>query len=113
MENPPNRPRQLKLEADAQLKANYSNTVVISHTQQEVVFDFVQIVPSDSRARVLDRVIMTPAHAKMFLQALAENVHGYEAKFGALSVPPRPPSLADQLFSSVSVPPAAPTPDNE
>jgi hypothetical protein len=105
---PPNaQQRQLKLEADRDLKSTYSNTVVISHTQHEVVFDFVQVVPSDPRARVLDRVIMTPAHAKMFLQALAENVARYEGRFGNISVPLRPPSLADQLFSTVSTPPNA------
>jgi hypothetical protein len=98
--------RQLKLEADASLKATYSNTVVISHTQHEVVFDFVQIVPSDNRARVLDRVVMTPTHAKLFLGALAENILRYESRFGAIATPPRPPTLADQLFSSVSNPPA-------
>lgn len=100
----PNTPqnRQLKVELDPTLRANYSNTVVISNTPQEVVFDFIQIVPSDNRARVVDRVVMTPAHAKMFLQALGENLGRYEAKNGPIAVPARPPSLADQLFGGVS-----------
>lgn len=105
---PPNPTRQLKVEADPALRANYANTAVISNTAQEVVFDFIQIVPSDPRARIVDRVVMTPAHAKMFLQALAENLARHEAKYGPIQVPPRPPSLADQLFSTVS-PPDAPT----
>jgi hypothetical protein len=102
----PNSPqsRQLKLETDSTLRANYSNSVVISNTPLEVVFDFIQIVPSDNRAKVVDRVIMTPAHAKMFLQALNENLGRYEAKHGVINVPPRPPSLADQLFSGVNPP---------
>lgn len=99
---PPSTNRQLKVELDQNLRANYSNTVVISNTPQEVVFDFIQVVPSDNRARVVDRVVMTPAHAKMFLQALAENLSRYEAKNGLIAVPPRPPSLADQLFGGVN-----------
>jgi hypothetical protein len=102
----PTQPRQLKLEVEPNLKATYSNMVVISHTQHEVVLDFVQVVPSDNRARVLDRVIMTPNHAKMLMQALAENLGRYEAKYGDIKVPNRPGSLADQLFSTVSNPPS-------
>ncbi|XWX03686.1 DUF3467 domain-containing protein [Aggregatilineales bacterium SYSU G02658] len=111
---PPPPPRQLKVEADPSLRANYANTAVISNTAQEVVFDFIQIVPSDPRARIVDRVVMTPAHAKLLLQALAENLARHEAKHGPISVPTRPPSLADQLFSTIA-PPDAPTepPPNE
>lgn len=96
--------RQIKLETDSTLRANYANSVVISNTPLEVVFDFIQIVPTDNRAKVVDRVIMTPAHAKMFLQALGENLGRYEVKHGVINVPPRPPSLADQLFSGVNPP---------
>jgi hypothetical protein len=105
---PPSNTRQLKVEADASLRANYANTAIISNTAQEVVIDFIQIVPSDPRARIVDRVIMTPAHAKMLLQALAENLARHEAKYGAIAVPQRPPSLADQLFGTVT-PPDTPT----
>ncbi len=111
MQSPPPNQRQLKLEVDKDLKPTYSNTVIISHTQYEVVLDFIQILPSDPRARVLERVVMTPAHAKMFLQALNENMTRYEARFGAINLPSRPPSLADQLFSSVATPPDAPEGD--
>jgi hypothetical protein len=109
MQPPPaSNARQLKIEADASLRANYANTAIISNTAQEVVIDFIQIVPSDPRARIVDRVIMTPAHAKLLLQALAENLARHEAKHGEIVVPTRPPSLADQLFSAVT-PPDAPT----
>lgn len=102
MQPPPS--RQIKVEADPTLRANYANTAIISNTAQEVVFDFLQVVPSDPRARIVDRVIMTPAHAKLLLQALSENLARHEAKYGAIQLPPRPPSLADQLFSAVTSP---------
>lgn len=107
MQPPPNAPqRQLKIDIDKDMKPTYANTVIISHTQFEVVLDFIQILPSDPRARVLERIIMTPTHAKMFLQAMAENVARYEARFGVIPMPPRPNTLADQLFSTVANPPA-------
>lgn len=101
--------RQLKLEVDKDLQPTYSNTAIISHSQYEVVLDFVQILPSDPRARVLDRVIMNPVHAKLLLMALQENIGRYEARFGVIQTPPRPPSLADQLFNTA----ITPTPDEE
>lgn len=93
--------RQLKLEMPANPTATYSNMVMISHNQHEVTLDFIQVLPNDPRARIQQRIIMTPAHAKMFLQALAENIERYEAAYGPLVVPPRPESLADQLFKGI------------
>lgn len=116
MQNPPppaNRP-PMRLELVGDLVGQFSNSVMISHTSSEFVFDFIQIVPSDARARVVSRVVMTPIHAKQFLDALAENIGRYEARAGAIPVIPRPPTLADQLFNSVQSPspeaPQSPTP---
>jgi len=100
--NPPNpQKRQLRLELPADPSATYSNTVMISHTTTEVIFDFIQIMPNDNRARVQKRIIMTPTHAKMFLSALAENINKFEESHGEISIPPRPQSLAEQLFGGV------------
>ena len=98
----PNLPkRQLKLELPADPSATYANTVMISHNKTEVIFDFIQILPNDPRARVQRRIVMTPMHAKMFLQALQENVNRYEGNFRPIEMPQRPESLADQLFKGV------------
>ena len=75
---------------------------MISHNKNEIFFDFIQMIPHDARAKVQQRIVMTPIHAKMFLQALGENVKRYEDKFGEIEVPKRPPSLADQLFQGMS-----------
>lgn len=97
----PNNPkRQLKLEMPVNPTATFANMVMISHTQHEVLMDFIQVIPHDPRARVQQRTVMTPTHAKMFLEALAENIQRYEAAFGTIQTPPRPESLADQLFKS-------------
>ena len=53
------------------------------------------------RARIQQRIVMTPAHAKVFLRTLNETIVRYEDNNGEIDVPTRPQSLADQLFSSV------------
>ncbi|PJF23447.1 MAG: DUF3467 domain-containing protein [Phototrophicales bacterium] len=101
MSQPPqNKSRQLRLEIPANLSAVYSNAVIISQTNSEIILDFIQIMPNDPRARVQSRVAMTPANAKAFLNALQQNLERYEEKHGEIKLPPRPPSLADQLFSN-------------
>lgn len=100
-QQPPNKSRQIRLEIPANLSAVYSNAVIISQTNSEIVFDFIQIMPNDPRARVQSRVAMTPANAKAFLNALQQNLERYEEKHGEIELPPRPTSLADQLFSGI------------
>lgn len=101
MQQPPTPNRQLRLEIPANLNASYANTVMISHNLNEVIFDFIQVMPNDPRARVQQRIVMTPVHAKMFMNALVENVRLYEEKHGEIKLPPRPETLADQLFRAV------------
>jgi hypothetical protein len=99
MSQPPQ--RQLKIELPASLSAVYSNAVMVSQTHTEIVLDFLQILPNDPRARVQSRVVMTPAGAKAFLNALRQNLERYEQKYGEIEVPAPPASLADQLFGSI------------
>ncbi|PJF28997.1 MAG: DUF3467 domain-containing protein [Phototrophicales bacterium] len=99
--NNPNNPnqRQIRIEFPPNLNATYANAVIIGQTGSEIIFDFVQVIPTDMRARVQDRIVMTPASAKSFLQALQQNLEMYEAKHGEIKLPPKPQSLADQLFN--------------
>lgn len=92
--------RKVKLELPRDPSAIYSNMVMITHNANEVIFDFIQVLPNDDRARLQKRVIMTPTHSKLFLNALQENITKYETSHGVLQTPPRQ-TLADQLFGSV------------
>lgn len=92
--------RQVKLEFPRDPSAIYSNMVMITHNINEVIFDFIQVLPNDDRARLQQRLIMTPTHSKLFLNALQENIKKYEASHGELKTPARQ-TLADQLFGSV------------
>lgn len=97
--NPQRKQLRLELPKDS---ASYANTVIISNTQNELILDFVQIMPNDPRARIQHRVVMTPMHAKMFLHAFQRHMANYEAQHGEISVPQRPESLADQLFKGIN-----------
>ncbi len=93
--------RKIKLEMPKDPSGKYSNMVMISHNKNEMFFDFIQTFPHDPRAKVQQRIVMTPTHAKLFLQALQDNIERFEGNFGEVTVPQRPASLADQLFGNI------------
>ncbi|MCA9896785.1 MAG: DUF3467 domain-containing protein [Ardenticatenaceae bacterium] len=94
---PTPKPGQKKVAIDIpkELTAVYANLAFISHTPGEMVLDFAQMLPRMPRGRVLSRVIMSPMHAKMLQNALAQNVANYERQFGEIRLPT---NLADQFF---------------
>lgn len=71
----------------AEQKGVYANFALISHTREEFIFDLVFIVSrgKQTEARLVSRVIMSPSHAKRFVQAAAGNIKGYEKTFGEVS----------------------------
>ena len=100
MTNPPSPPApvgRMPVAVPPGLEPTYSNFALITHSPSEFVLDFAQLMPQVPQARVVARVITTPAHAKLLLRALAENVSRFEAQFGPIVVPDSS-TLADQLF---------------
>ncbi|MEA2082428.1 MAG: DUF3467 domain-containing protein [Elusimicrobiota bacterium] len=75
---------QIEIDRDVQ-KGVYANMAMVSHTKEELVFDFAFLQPQQPKASVVGRVIMSPAHAKRFVQAAAENLKRYENSFGEVS----------------------------
>lgn len=69
----------------------YSNLAVINHSAAEFVVDYVSIMPGMPKAKVKSRIILTPQHAKRFLQALAENIHRFEKAHGEIQETEQPP----------------------
>lgn len=98
----PPQQRKIKLEMPTDPSGTYANTAMISHNKNEVFIDFLQVIPHDPRARVQQRIVMNPVAAKMFFKAMQDNLGKYEDKFGEIELPPRPQTLADQLFKGVS-----------
>lgn len=71
-------------------EGTYSNLVMIAHSPEEFILDFIRVMPGVSEARVKSRIIITPQHAKRLLQALAENIERYERAHGEVDEPSAP-----------------------
>ena len=100
MGNPPSIPQ---MEIPPDLKAIYANTVRISHTPAELVFDYACYLPGQSNFSVIDRIIMSPVGAKLFFRAFSENLARFEAAYGEIHLP-GDGSLANDLFRAVHPP---------
>jgi hypothetical protein len=68
----------------------YANLAMLNHTDGEFTLDFIYVQPQQPRAKVRARIISSPRHTKRILQALAENVARYEARFGRIELGPEP-----------------------
>jgi hypothetical protein len=103
MTKPPQNPGPT-IEVPDGLETVYSNLARIAHSPADLVIDFGQILPGESRARVRARVMMSPLSAKLLLRALTDNLARYESTFGPINVPGNP-SLAEHLFKPYNNPP--------
>jgi hypothetical protein len=83
-QNPQN-PNQLNIELNETVAEGiYSNLVMISHSPEEFILDFIRVMPGVPQARVKSRIIVTPQHAKRLLGALSENIDRYENSYGEI-----------------------------
>ena len=64
---------------DEELKGRYSNLVRVSHTREEFILDFINMVPP--QGAVTARIITSPGHLKRLIRALHTNVQLYEEHF--------------------------------
>ena len=79
--------RQLNIElGEKESEGIYSNLALISHSPQEIIFDFARMMPGAQKTKVLARIIMTPAHAKMLQKALEDNLKKFETQFGEIKI---------------------------
>jgi hypothetical protein len=81
-------PQHIDIELSEEVaEGRYANLVMIAHSAEEFVLDFIRIMPGLPKARVQSRIIITPTHAKRLLRALADNIGRYEATYGEIEVP--------------------------
>ena len=102
-QKPPDRPLTGKqhvhqMEVPADLEPLYVNVVRITHSPSEMVLDFARILPGTTPSSVISRLLMSPLSAKLFHQALGENLSKFEASFGEIKMPGEGSSLAEHLF---------------
>jgi hypothetical protein len=68
--------------ADDELKGRYSNLLRITHTREEFILDFINLVPP--QGVVCARIVTSPGHMKRIVRALAANLARYEEAYGAI-----------------------------
>ena len=69
----------------------YANQMLVSHTREEFVMDFVNLFPPEGVVNA--RVIVSPGHLKRMIRALSDNLKRYETSHGPIieAVAPTPP----------------------
>jgi hypothetical protein len=75
---------------DEILRGTYANQMVVTHTREEFVMDWANLLPPEGI--VVARVIVSPAHMKRVLRALADNLRQYEERHGAIPESPDAPA---------------------
>ncbi|MBW1782240.1 MAG: DUF3467 domain-containing protein [Deltaproteobacteria bacterium] len=60
----------------------YANNMVVSHTREEFIMDFLMVAAPTGA--VTSRVIVSPGHIKRIVSALQENIAKYEETFGEI-----------------------------
>jgi len=72
---------------------DYANLAIITHSPSEFVIDFVNMMPGMPKAKVGNRIILAPQHAKRLMRALSENVAKYENMHGQIKEVEKDPTL--------------------
>ena len=81
---------------DEVLSGVYSNQMVVRHTREEFLMDFMNLFPPEGIVNA--RVIVSPGHLKRMIRALSDNLERYENKHGQIIeavAPQEPPGLSN------------------
>ena len=76
---------------DDVLPGKYANQMMVAHTREEFVLDFINLFPPGGV--VTARVIVSPGHLKRMIRAMRENLDRYEAVHGPVIEAEAPPEL--------------------
>lgn len=73
---------------DDELKGRYSNLLRVTHTREEFILDFINLVPP--QGAVTARVVTSPGHLKRIVRALQTTLERYEKAHGPIQEAPEP-----------------------
>lgn len=65
---------------------NYANLAIISHSSSEFILDFAVILPGVPKAKVRNRIILAPEHAKRLMLSLQDNIAKYEKNVAPIKI---------------------------
>jgi len=71
----------------------YASLAAIRHSREEFLFDFAFLFPDGPYGKLVSRVIVSPAPAKRFLEALQANIKRYEDAYGTIVPSDLPPTV--------------------
>jgi len=74
------------------LRGVYANQMVVTHTREEFVLDFITLFPPEGLVNA--RVLVSPGHLKRMIRALQENLSRYESRHGVIAEAEAPPGGA-------------------
>jgi len=74
--------------SDEELRGRYSNLLRITHSREEFILDFINLLPP--QGVVTARIVTSPGHMKRIIQALQTNLQRYEESFGVIAEAPEP-----------------------
>lgn len=77
-------PRHMTIAANDELaRGRYSNNMLVAHTREEFIIDWLITAPNGSS--LVSRIVVSPGHCKRILAALADNLSKYERQFGEIT----------------------------
>ena len=83
------KPSEVKVKIDdGTLRGSYANTLLVAHSAEEFVLDFILSLPPQAVCNA--RVIIHPGHLKRVIAALQQNLARYEATHGVVAATPDP-----------------------
>ena len=81
--------QEVKINFPTELQGGvYSNNMVVTHTKEEFILDFLMVAPP--AGAVTARVVVSPGHMKRILSALQDNISKYEKNFGTIQIAEEP-----------------------
>ena len=76
--------RQITINANDELaRGRYSNNMLVAHTREEFIIDWLMTAPNGSS--LVSRIVVSPGHCKRVMAALADNLRKYERQFGDIA----------------------------
>ena len=69
---------------DELMRGRYSNSLIVSHSPEEFIMDW--LLNSPSGTFLVSRIMVSPGSLKRIINALADNLEKYERQYGPIRV---------------------------
>jgi len=85
MSEPLNPSQQIQINTgDELMRGRYSNSLIVSHSPEEFIMDW--LLNSPSGTFLVSRIMVSPGSLKRIISALADNLEKYERQYGPIRV---------------------------